>query len=384
MATYSHSKLSTFEQCPYKYKLKYIDKEPEDISTTIEMFMGDIVHKTLEKLYSDLKFSKLNSLYDLKEYYNDTWKLKWSDNILVVKEGLDGNNYKTMGIKYIEDYYNHYNPFDQLKVLGIETMDKMLLPDGSYYHVRIDKLACKGNIYYVCDYKTNSRLKDQEEADNDRQLAMYSLWVKDKFKDAEKVILLWNMLAFDKEVTSCRSDEQLNELMVDTMLLIKEIENCSEFFTCTSALCNYCGYKSKCPSFKHEVTLETKDIELFKEDSGVTLVDEYSSLIEKKREIENRLEELKEKMIKYSTQENVDIIYGSNMKSLVKAYDKVEYTDKDKILSILKGKGLYEKYSMLCTMRLNSSVLKKEVDKDIIKLTQLIKDYRIKLSKKKI
>ncbi|HIH25628.1 MAG TPA: PD-(D/E)XK nuclease family protein [Nanoarchaeota archaeon] len=355
MATYSHSKLSTFEQCPYKYKLKYIDKEPEDISTTIEMFMGDIVHKTLEKLYSDLKFSKLNSLYDLKEYYNDTWKLKWSDNILVVKEGLDGNNYKTMGIKYIEDYYNHYNPFDQLKVLGIETMDKMLLPDGSYYHVRIDKLACKGNIYYVCDYKTNSRLKDQEEADNDRQLAMYSLWVKDKFKDAEKVILLWNMLAFDKEVTSCRSDEQLNELMVDTMLLIKEIENCSEFNTSTSALCNYCGYKSKCSSFKHEATLETKEVELFKEDDGVKFVDEYSSLISQKKEIEERLEELKEKMIKYSTQESIDIIYGSNMKASVKAFPNVEYSDKDEVVNLLKKKGLYEKYSMLCTVRLNSS-----------------------------
>jgi len=109
MATYSHSKLSTFEQCPYKYKLKYIDKEPEDISTTIEMFMGDIVHKTLEKLYSDLKFSKLNSLYDLKEYYNDTWKLKWSDNILVVKEGLDGNNYKMIGeYKYINRLKNEH------------------------------------------------------------------------------------------------------------------------------------------------------------------------------------------------------------------------------------------------------------------------------------
>src|SRR3989344_4137038 len=383
MATYSHSKLSTFEQCPYKYKLKYIDKEPEDISTTIEMFMGDIVHKTLEKLYSDLKFSKLNSLNDLKEYYNDTWKLKWSNNILVVKEGLDGNNYKTMGIKYIEDYYNHYNPFDQLKVLGIETMDKMLLPDGSYYHVRIDKLACKGNIYYVCDYKTNSRLKDQEEADNDRQLAMYSLWVKDKFKDAEKVILLWNMLAFDKEVTSCRSDEQLNELMVDTMLLIKEIENCSEFNTSTSALCNYCGYKSKCSSFKHEATLETKEVELFKEDDGVKFVDEYSSLISQKKEIEERLEELNEKMIKYSTQESIDIIYGSNMKASVKAFPNVEYSDKDEVVNLLKKKGLYEKYSMLCTVRLNSSVFKKEIDAEILTLVKLVKSYRVSLSKRK-
>ncbi len=383
MATYSHSKLSTFEQCPYKYKLKYIDKEPEDIPTTIEMFMGIIVHKTLEKLYSDLKYAKTNSLDALKKDYDETWKLKWNDNILIVKEGLDENNYKSMGIKYIEDYYNHYKPFDQLKVLGIETMDKMLLPDGNYYHVKIDKLACKDDVYYVCDYKTQSRLKDQEEADSDRQLAMYSIWVKDKFKDARKVVLLWNMLAFDKEITSSRTEEHLKKLLDDTVLLIKRIENCLSFNTKVSSLCSYCGYRTKCPSFKHENVLEKMNIDLFKKDDGVIFVDEYSSLIEKKREIEDKLEELKAKMIKYSVQEKVDIIYGSNMKASVKEFANVEYSDKNYLLDLLKKKGLYEKYSMLCTIRLNSSVIKKDIDRDILALAKLVKSYRISLSRRK-
>jgi len=143
MAIYSHSKLSTFEQCPYKYKLKYIDKEPEEIPTTIEMFMGDIVHKTLEKLYKDLGCGKINSITSLLNYYKDTWKLKWSDNILIVKEDIKGISYRKLGEKFITDYYNHYKPFNQLKILGLETMDKMLLPDGNHYHVRIDKLVYK-------------------------------------------------------------------------------------------------------------------------------------------------------------------------------------------------------------------------------------------------
>ncbi|MFH0906252.1 MAG: hypothetical protein V1824_02860, partial [archaeon] len=56
---------------------------------------------------------------------------------------------------------------------------------------------------------------------------------------------------------------------------------------------------------------------------------------------------------------------------------------KGEIISLLKEKGLYEKYSMLCTMRLNSSIIKNEIDKDIIGLTSKDKDYRISLSKKK-
>ena len=58
MVTYSHSRVSTYENCPYQYKLHYIDKIKVDIPTTIECFMGDMVHRTLERLYKDKKFYK--------------------------------------------------------------------------------------------------------------------------------------------------------------------------------------------------------------------------------------------------------------------------------------------------------------------------------------
>ena len=88
-------------------------------------------------------------------------------------------------------------------------------------------------------------------------------------------------------------------------------------------------------------------------------------------------------MIKYSTQESIDIIYGSNMKASVKAFPNVEYSDKDEVVNLLKKKGLYEKYSMLCTVRLNSSVFKKEIDAEILTLVKLVKSYRVSLSKRK-
>jgi len=60
MATYSHSRVSTYENCPYQYKLKYIDKVKVDVPTTIECFMGDLVHQTLEKLYKDKKLQEVS------------------------------------------------------------------------------------------------------------------------------------------------------------------------------------------------------------------------------------------------------------------------------------------------------------------------------------
>jgi len=51
MLLYSHSRLSSFEQCPQKFKLKYIDKAEVEVEETIERFLGSRVHDALEKRY---------------------------------------------------------------------------------------------------------------------------------------------------------------------------------------------------------------------------------------------------------------------------------------------------------------------------------------------
>ena len=300
MTIYSHSRISCFENCPYQYKLKYIDKVKVDVPGTIEAFMGGLVHETLDKLYKDLKFQKPMTKEDLINYYNKLWEETYTDNIIIVKTHLTAENYKKMGEKFLEDYYETYKPFKEMYILGLETQDTLDLPDGNQWHIRIDKLGCVGDTYFVCDYKTNSRMKLQDEADSDRQLAMYSIWVKEKFKDAKQIILKWNMLAFNKEVISLRTPEQLERLKQEVMQKIKEIESTTEFPRKQSPLCNYCEYKQICPSMRHL----HQPKETFEKDQGKILVDTLTELRKKERKI-------KEKIRQYSQQYNVDVVYGS-------------------------------------------------------------------------
>jgi hypothetical protein len=288
-----------------------------------------------------------------------------------------------MGEKFIGTYYDHHHPFDQMTVLGLETEERMTLPDGNHYHVKIDKLACIGDTYYVCDYKTNSRMKDQGDADGDRQLAMYSIWVKDKFKDAKKVVLLWHMLAFDKEVTSERTDKQLQKLTEEVTDRIKEIEGCTAWPTNVTALCDYCKFKSICPSFKHEFELEEKTVEEFKDDDGVKLVNEYAELDAQEREIKQKKENTKQRLISFSEQKGVDVVYGSNKKVSVKEYEKIAYPeDIEGFVKLLKEKGVYENVIILSYPKLNSLIQNKKVDQEIINQTKTEKAHRISLSSK--
>jgi RecB family exonuclease len=391
MATYSHSRVNTYETCPYQYKLKYIDKKKPESPTTIEAFMGDMVHQSLEHLYKLKKFKKRIAKASLIKFYRDLWEKHYSENILIVKaktEGVTADNYRKMGEKFISDYYDRMKPFEQLTILGLETQDRMTLPDGNQWHVRIDKLGCddKGN-YFVCDYKTNARMKDQEEADSDRQLALYSVWVKDKFKDAKSVKLIWHMLAFNKDAISERTDKQLQKLQQDIVDRIKEIENAKEFPRKQTALCDYCGFKNECPSFKHEAELEKiETVKEFKEDEGVQLVDEFSEIKTKLQELKKQDDEFKDKLIQYAKQFKIDIVYGSNKKCSVKEFDKIvmpEGEDREKFVKMLKENGIYDDFVMLSYFKLNSEVLKGEVDEDIRKAMEIVKAFRLSLSKRK-
>ena len=49
----------------------------------------------------------------------------------------------------------------------------------------------------------------------------------------------------------------------------------------------------------------------------------------------------------------------------------------------MKDKGLWEEFSMLNYMRLNSGVLKGKIDEEIKRMVDVVQDYRLNLSKRK-
>lgn len=240
MAYYSNTKLSTFEQCPHKYRLQYIEKAPKDYPNTIECFMGNIVHKVLEAVYKG-EATKLN---DVLVLFEKLWSADYVPGTLIAKK-LPAQHYFDLGQKFLIHYHNSYKPFDEMDILGLETKDYLKLPDGNFWHVKIDKLGRKGDTFYVCDYKTSSWMKTEEQARVDRQLALYGLWVKRKYPEA-RIVVKWHMLAFDKEVAVEFSEEELEGFASDVVEQIKNLEACKVFERQTGILCNYCVYRESC------------------------------------------------------------------------------------------------------------------------------------------
>jgi putative RecB family exonuclease len=339
--------------------------------------MGSQVHDALEKLHKDKLHGKDLTKKQLLEYYDKEWKKNYKKTIKITKKEYSANNYKKQGKKFLEEYYDTYSPFDQLTILGLETSHFLKLGSNTY-SVRIDKLACKNNTYYICDYKTNSGMLEQEKADKDRQLAMYSLWVKQKYPDAKKIVLLWHMLKFNKEVTSTRTNEELRALRKETIGKINEINACKEYPPNITGLCDYCVYKHLCPSFKHEAELEEKTVKEFRKDEGVKLVDELVRIKTEESELKVRKEEIEEDLIEYSKQHEVDVVFGTDKKASVKETEKLSW-EKEKLEKYLKKNNLYEEYSNLNYFKLGSEI--KKGNKKLYKFAKKEKGFSIRLSK---
>lgn len=331
MPTYSHSQLSTYETCPHQYKLAYIDKIEVE-TEGIEAFMGSRVHDTLEKLYRDLKVTKLNTLEDLLNFYHQSWEKNWNETVQIIRKEYSTEDYRRLGEKCITDYYKHYYPFDQGRTLGLEENIFFPLDEEKGFRIRgfIDRLTLLDHsTLEIHDYKTSNRLPTQEEVNSDRQLAFYQMGVEEKRKDIREVRLIWHYLAFDAEIQSSRTPEKLHQLRQETLELIQKIESDRQFIPKEGPLCDWCNYQGLCPKRKHLVTVESLPPNEYLNEEGVTLVNEYVELKEKKRvwneEIDAELAKIEEALYAYAQREEIEAIFGSDLVAKIKIEMKEKY-----------------------------------------------------------
>jgi len=256
MGVYSHSKLSTFEQCQLKYKYRYIDKKKPDIEQTIESHLGKVVHDTLELIYNQAQNKRVITIEEIITYYTENWQENYSENFLIVKPNLTQKDYFNMGVGFLVSYYNEHHPFKD-GTIECEKRIWITLDSEKGHKVQgfIDRLVYnfETNEYEIHDYKTANNLPRQEQVDNDRQLALYAIAIKDLFGYDKEVRLIWHYLAHNTRIESTRTNEQLRQLKQDILELIDEVESTETFPHNKSPLCGWCEFRPSCEAWKYEI-----------------------------------------------------------------------------------------------------------------------------------
>jgi len=399
MTIYSHSRMEAFKSCPLKYKFNYIDRIKRE-EESIEAFLGSRFHKVMEKIYKDLLFKKY-SLDELLIFYHNDWDNNYHDKVIIVDKERKAKDYKEIGKKFVEDYYKRYYPFNHGVILGIEREVLINLEDnGQEYKLRgiIDRLEqAKDGTYEIHDYKTSKTFPEQIKMDEDNQLALYQLGIQRMWKDVHQVELVWHYVAFDKEIRSSRSKEELEELKKDTIRWIKKIEATPEFLPQESALCGWCSYQDICPLFKHESIVKDLPVNEYLKDNGVQLVNKFTKLATEKKsyqakikELEEKLEQIKEAVIQYASQLGVAVVTGSDHQLKIRSSEKIIIPDKgtkerEYLIELLKQLNKLEEISTFDVAELKKVIkegkwesgileeIKKLVEIEIVKSVSLLK-----------
>jgi putative RecB family exonuclease len=322
MPLYSHSRLSSFENCPRQFAFRYIEKPEIDKKETIEAFLGSRVHETLEKLYQDVEMERTPKWDDVLEDYERRWDREWSDRVTIVRGEYTPEDYRNVGRRCLKEYFVRYFPFREGKIIGLEYRILVDLAEGREdgYKLQgyIDRLVDLGNgEYEIHDYKTSRNVPEQDKLDDDRQLALYQIGVQVKYPDARKVHLIWHYVRQDKEVRSYRTREQLEALRAETITLIDTIleqTKRNDFPPHETMLCDWCEFHDLCPAKRHLVITRGLSAEEFSADQGVALADKYIAAKERRDSADVELEQVRQMVLQFAEQQDVTTLRGHDRK----------------------------------------------------------------------
>lgn len=250
MTVYSHSRLSSFENCPRQFYYRYVERVPVE-TESVEAFVGKRVHEVLERLNRFVGQGLVPSLGKVIARFRTLWEEQFQpERVRIVRVENPAETYRELGERCLSNHYRRHYPFDRDESLGIEEHVAFALdPEGRYRMQGIvDRIvrAADGAIE-IHDYKTGRWVPTQQALDSDRQLALYQIGVSRRYGDAP-VRLVWHYLLRDQTRVSTRTAEQLDQLRTDTALRIDQIEAEATFEPRTSALCGWCEFRAICPA----------------------------------------------------------------------------------------------------------------------------------------
>ena len=253
MVVYSYSRLETFEKCKLKFKYRYIDEIIPEIPKSIEAHLGTIIHETLEWLYKKVMEKTVPSIDEAIVHYSEKWAEESADEKLIVNKFMKEKDYFDKGVKFLLDYYFKHQPFKDNTIATEKQVEINLDETGEKKLVGfIDRLVhnLENNEIEIHDYKTANFLPTKEDLQRNRQLALYSIGIKEEFGKDKNIKLIWHYLAHNEKIIIKKTDKDIENLKKEVIELINKIESTKEFLPNKSRLCDWCEYKNMCEGWK--------------------------------------------------------------------------------------------------------------------------------------
>lgn len=378
---YSHSRVSTFQTCPLKYRYQYLDGLGKEIEEEhMSLILGKSVHAALEDLYTRVSDLEKVSESQLLWAYDAAWQAAvpdmwdssseqsnspWGTDAAASTDASAQEIFYRRGVVYLKRYYQTYAPFTRPKPMKVEYRLQFLLDEQVQFQGILDRVDIEWDTITIVDYKTNKALPTNDHDTHHDQLALYGLGIEQKYGGKFRTLLgKLIYLHLEKEVQFEITYDEIERIRQKYLAVITDIEDKTTrymqgrweenaFPHQVWPHCDYCPFQQICPAWKHK----------YMDDQAITLgalgqttikkiIDEYATLSKQISALEKQKDLLKQELLIYAAETKLPKIFGNAYKLSLVSKDYLGVTNEELAREKLQKLNLLEQAIKVDTNKL--------------------------------
>lgn len=345
----SYSSISTYENCPAKYKFQYESKLPTQPSPALSF--GDSLHQTLYRFHNR-PVPVAPGLAELNEILESVWV---SDGY---SDPSEERTYHSHALQILEQYHAENAPVYVIPA-ALEQRFQIEVEGVTISGVldRMDRLP--GGGYEIIDYKTNRRLPPASRIHDDLQLSMYYLAAKEVWGIEPEKLTLYFLLP-NQRMSTTRTPADADQLRRRIATVAERIE-AGKFEPRENPLCGWCDFQEVCPIFRHRYEKAEAD----PAPKMTELVDEWISLKREGRRVYRRLDELNALINAFCEEHDYRRLFGSDGAAVDRKPQHVTAPDVEKLRALLEPMGLWDAVVSVDSKKLNDLIESRKLPPDV-------------------
>ncbi len=251
-ARLSHSGASTFDQCPRRWRFRYVDRLPDLPGEPA--LIGTFAHRVLELLLQEAPEAR--TVERARQIARAEWP-SFSDNGAYKALGLDQfqqRHFRLRAWKAIEGLWDLEDPV-AVDVTATEEHVTATLGEVPFRGV-VDRIEAGSDGLVVTDYKSGRAPSARYAADRLYQVMLYAAAVAEHHPTppARARLYYLGQTVLDAEVTESSMAEAVERLQRTWADIVAACKSDS-FEPRPGAICEYCSYAEHCPEGKQLVEL---------------------------------------------------------------------------------------------------------------------------------
>lgn len=242
---FSFSRLKTFHQCAFRYRLRYV-KGLKEAFRSIETYLGNTAHDVLEWLYLERRNGASPDEASTLKKFDELWQQDWPEELAIIRVEDGPDTYFRAGREMVQRFFTEVFSQDQSQTLALEERYSTSLSERVHFTGFADRVGrtAKGKLF-VIDYKTSKRAGDPGDFSEGLQAPLYAACALNKYGE-ESALAGYHYLRLGQSNWHPVDQAKAKQLLEKFKNMAETALDAPEFPATPGILCAWCGFNHIC------------------------------------------------------------------------------------------------------------------------------------------